>query len=104
MAVKAVGCVKLKFRNNYVLVLNDVYCIPSISRNLISGSQFVANNGYSFSSNNIAVNFYYDNKCFGDASLISGYWHINCVNVSENQAEHYVFALSKTISKRKSVE
>lgn len=49
VAVQAVGSVKLVFENKFVLVLDKVYCIPSTKRNLIYGSQFVMNNGFSFS-------------------------------------------------------
>lgn len=78
VAVKAVGIVRLVFRNNYVLELNNVYCIPSISRNLISGSQFVSNNGFKFSSDNKSMLFYYISVCFGQAKLIGGYWFVDC--------------------------
>ena len=38
VAVQAVGSLKLVFKNKFVLELDNVYCIPSIKRNLISGS------------------------------------------------------------------
>jgi hypothetical protein len=58
VAVKAIGIVKLKFENNYVLELNNVYCIPSISRNLISGSKLVEDNDFSFSRDSKIMQFY----------------------------------------------
>ena len=101
VAVKAVGIVKLKFSNGYVLVLDNVYCIPSISRNLISGSQYVRTNGFSFSSDNKIMQFYYNMKCFGDAALLNGYWHVNCTNVLNETEQKEVFVLNKPSLKRK---
>jgi hypothetical protein len=104
VAVKAVRIVKLQFKNNYVLELNNVYCIPSICKNLISGSKFVQeNNGFSFSSNNKGMQFYDNLNNFGDAILLNGYWCLNCSNCSsnsENEIENILF-VNKTDFKRK---
>ena len=102
VAVKAVGIVKLRFKNGFVLELNNVYCIPSITRNLISGSQYVLNSGFSFSSiNNKSIQFYYNSKYFGDAVLSQDYWRVNCSNISTAEKYNEIFFLNQSRSKRK---
>lgn len=71
--VVAVGSVELKFKDGFVLVLNNVYCIPIINRNLIFGSQYISNNGFSLSSNNKVMKFYYNSKCFGVVEILNGH-------------------------------
>ena len=102
VAVKAIGTVKLVFPNNYVLELNNVYCIPEIKRNLISGSQFVSNNGFSFSSNNKIMYYYYYSKCFGNAYVVGDYWLVNCTNpTAESNNNTGIFGIQTHSGKKR---
>ena len=83
VAVKAIGVVRLIFPSGFVLDLEDVLCIPSMQRNLVSGSLFVKTHGFSFTGNNKSIDFFKFSEFIGNASLIDGYWHMNCSNSIE---------------------
>ena len=85
LKVEAIGECRLLFKNNYVLTLYDVYYIPKIKRNLVSGSQIVNINNVSFYGDKDCMTFYSNGVCFGNAYLIDGYWHLNCVNETINK-------------------
>lgn len=91
VAVKAIGVVRLVFPSGFILDLNNVYCIPSMQRNLVSGSLFVQTLGHSFSGNNKSLDFFKFSEFIGNASLIDGYWHLNCRNFLE------VFLMEKIV-------
>ena len=83
VAVKAIGVVRLVFPSGFVLDLEDVLCIPSMQRNLVSGSLFVKTHGFTFTGNNKSMDFFKFSEYIGNASLIDGYWHLNCRNSIE---------------------
>ncbi|GAB2297497.1 hypothetical protein Dimus_038475 [Dionaea muscipula] len=96
VAVKAIGSVKLQFNNNFVLTLEDVYYIPSISRNLISGSRYVSKHGFTFSSNDKTMQFYYFSKYFGNAEVIDGHWLVHCDSLAPSYLHNTeVFTINK---------
>lgn len=101
MAVHAVGSVRLLFDNNYILALNNIYCIPSIKRNLISGSQFVMDDAYSLTSNNKAMYFYNNSSCFGNANLVDGYWLVNCTHEVSKKYEVYNISTTKRAKRKR---
>jgi hypothetical protein len=80
VAVRAIGVVRLLFPSGFTLDLENVYCIPSMLRNLISGSLFVKTEGFSFLGNKSSLDFFKFSEFFGNATLVDGYWHMNCKN------------------------
>ncbi|KAJ9538813.1 hypothetical protein OSB04_031546 [Centaurea solstitialis] len=102
LKVEAVGECRLLFKNNYVLTLNNVYYIPKIKRNLMSGSQVVTENNVSFYANKDCMLYYLDDVCFGNAYLIDGYWHLNCVNETINKGlKRYICSINKFTGSKK---
>ena len=77
VAVKAIGVVRLVFPSGFTLDLENVYCIPSMQRNLVSGSRFVKTHGYSFVGDNTSRDFFHFSDVIGNASLVDSYWHLN---------------------------
>lgn len=52
-------------------------------RNLIYGSLFVQTEGFSFLGNKNSLDFFNFSEYFGNATLVDGYWHMNCKNSIE---------------------
>ncbi|KAJ9567681.1 LOW QUALITY PROTEIN: hypothetical protein OSB04_003647 [Centaurea solstitialis] len=88
LKVEAIGECRLLFKNNYVLTLKDVYYIPE--------------NNVSFYANKDSMLFYLDDVCFGNAYLIDGYWHLNCVNETINKGlKRYICSINKFTGSKK---
>ncbi|KAI3685767.1 hypothetical protein L6452_35025 [Arctium lappa] len=79
VAAIAVGSILLTLPTGLLLELDDCYCVPSISRNLISVS-CLDKKGFSFSIGNKCCSFSFGNIYYGDASLINGLYVLNMDN------------------------
>ena len=66
--VEAIGDVFLELVNGFMLVLRDVFFVPSLQRNLISVSR-LDKYGYGCHFENDKCELWYDNNCVGDAFL-----------------------------------
>ncbi|KAJ9562077.1 hypothetical protein OSB04_007237 [Centaurea solstitialis] len=76
-------------------------CKLLIKRNLISGSQLVLENNVSFYANKNNMLFYINDFCFGNADLIDGYWHINCIYESFNRScKRTIYSINKIADTR----
>ncbi|KAI3729037.1 hypothetical protein L6452_17683 [Arctium lappa] len=83
VVVIAVGSILLTLSTGLLLELDDCYCVPYISRNLISVS-CLDKKGFTFSIGNKCCSFSFGNIHYGDASLINGLYVLNMDNLIYN--------------------
>ena len=76
VSTTAVGTVSLRMPTGLVLILNNVHCVPTFCRNIISVS-LLDREGYCFSIENGTFNIFKNNICYGNASLVGGLYILN---------------------------
>ena len=87
VAAVAIGTYHLQLSSNFCLELRDCYCVPNVSRNLISVS-CIAQNDYEISFDKDHYIIYFENKMVVHDHLINSLYHLHIdadesVNLSE---------------------
>ena len=85
--VEAIGTCTLTLSNDFVLVLERTFYVPSFSRNLISVSRLVPL-GFSFTFQDNVFNFFYETNHFGTGILADGLYRISLQNEATNNSLH----------------
>ena len=71
VAVLAVGVMLLRLPLGFALELNNFYFVPTLCKNIISGSCLLRD-GYSFKSGNNGCSIHLKNMFYGFAPIVSG--------------------------------
>jgi hypothetical protein len=72
VAVMAVGTYHLSLSSGLVLELNNYYCIPALSKNIISSSCFEEVDGYEIVIKNKRCSIYYNDILYAHCPLVNG--------------------------------
>ena len=85
--VEGIGTCTLTVSNDFVLVLEITFYIPSFSRNLISVSRLVPL-GFSFIFQDNVFNLFYESNHIGTCILANGRYSISLQNEATNNSLH----------------
>nr|CAN72798.1 hypothetical protein VITISV_031251 [Vitis vinifera] len=87
--VEHIGVVVLELDFGFRLVLDNVFCVPSFRRNLISLS-VLDKTGYSFTFANKRVDVIYDSKVIGNCVLSYGLYRLSLLSTCSYNVENNV--------------
>ena len=85
--VEAIGTCTLTLSNDFVLVLEMTFYVPSFSQNLIFVSRLVPL-GFSFTFQDVVFNLFYKSNHIGTCILAYGLYRISLLNEATNYSLH----------------
>ena len=76
----AVGTIRLSLPSGLLLVLNNIYCVPTFRKDIISLS-VLDSEGFNFTISDGLLKLYRDSVCYVNALLVNGLYVLDTVGV-----------------------
>ena len=82
VCVRSIGTLNLHLPSGFMLEMSNCYYVPTLSKNIISGSRLLRD-GYSFNSKNNGWLIYYKDAFYGSAPLVDGLFVLNLGRIED---------------------